>query len=150
MGATWDDIVSSATRNLTIKETAKILGLSVRTIQRTCEAHGVKWSDLRPPEAPPKKLDTKTGTIIHPTAPLANLHSDPPPVGANAGTSLKLTEEVLEDALVRVLMTQPEKGLGPALAFLDKKKGLSVESEDTISGYVALDKLKEKRRDMFV
>lgn len=43
------------------------------------------------------------------------------------GKLRKLTEEILENAIVEVLETEPSKGLSTALAFLDKKKQLQVE-----------------------
>ena len=61
----------------------------------------------------------------------------------------KLTEEVFEDALVRVLDTDPAKALGPALAFLDKKKSLSIEDTDTHQSTIAQDKMERKRKAMF-
>jgi len=51
--------------------------------------------------------------------------------GDKPGTPLKLTEEILETALVHALIDDPIKALNPALAFLDKKKSLSVEDGDT-------------------
>ena len=90
-----------------------------------------------------KKEDPDTDQAGHPSP-------DLPPLPPSPGGFFSLTEEILEDALVRVLQSDPAKALGPAIAFLDKKKGLSVEDQDTTPGLIALDKLHSKRRDMFV
>jgi len=68
---------------------------------------------------------------------------------SQGGGLQKLTEEIFEDALVRVLYEDPTKALAPALAFLDKKKSLSVEDTDTNISQIALDKLEQKRKAMF-
>ena len=52
--------------------------------------------------------------------------------GDKPGILLKITEEILEDALARVLESDPVKALGPALTFLDKKKSLSINDDDTM------------------
>ena len=78
-----------------------------------------------------------------------NLSSPRAPGGSANPTTYKLTEEVLEDAIVRVLQTDPAKGLGPAISFMDKKKSLSVEDADTDRSIIALEKLERKRKEMF-
>lgn len=71
-------------------------------------------------------------------------------VGHSASGGLrKLTEEILENALVIALETDPTRALGPALAFLDKKKSLSIEDTDTNTSIIALDKMERKRKEMF-
>ena len=78
-----------------------------------------------------------------------NLSFPRAPGGSGNPTTYKLTEEVLEDAIVRVLQTDPAKGLGPAISFMDKKKSLSVEDADTDRSIIALEKLERKRKEMF-
>ncbi|MCJ7481507.1 MAG: hypothetical protein MUO31_00925 [Thermodesulfovibrionales bacterium] len=75
-----------------------------------------------------KEIKNKTVNTSH-TSFLVTSTNTPP--GGDIPGILKLTEEILEDALVRVLQQDPAKALGPALAFLDKKKSLSINDDDT-------------------
>ena len=84
---------------------------------------------------PDKFIDTRTvppGTQ-NVSPPKNTPHSQTPQSrqGDKPGTPLKLTEEVLETALVKALRDDPIKALNPALAFLDKKKSLSVADDET-------------------
>ena len=141
----FDDIVTYAKTN-TLKETAKLLDCSTRSIQRVCGNHNTFYGKLRPPrqKLSLKKKKTQTPHLSHSTA------NNPSQEGANLpGTPLKLTEEILETALVHALRDDPIKAIGPALQFLDKKKGLSIEGADTKQSLIAADKLKSIRKDMF-
>jgi len=89
---------------------------------------------------PPKPLPQTKTPITPPNDALPH---------SQGGGLQKLTEEIFEDALVRVLYEDPTKALAPALAFLDKKKSLSVEDTDTNISQIALDKLEQKRKAMF-
>lgn len=96
-----------------------------------------------------KKIDKKQ-TTKKKDPPLSHLSADTSRQGDKPGTPLeKLTEEILEDALVKALRDDPTRALNPALAFLDKKKGLSVSDDDTNQTLIAQDKLKTIRKDMF-
>ena len=65
------------------------------------------------------------------------------------GTPLKLTEEVFETALVHALQTDPTKALNAALAFLDKKKALSIDESETSFSRISLKKLQDRREELF-
>ena len=126
---TIDDIKKKVEKNFSLEECAKLLHVSPRTIQRICKKNGTFYTDLRSHLSP---------------------HNTPGQDGANLpGTPLKLTEEILETALVHALRDDPIKAIGPALQFLDKKKGLSIEGADTKQSLIAADKLKSIRKDMF-
>ena len=100
-------------------------------------------------------LDTKNDTPNHPTPsktplPPSLVTKSPNDPRSPAGGGLqRLTEEILENAIVDVLQTDPAKGLSVALAFLDKKKSLSVEDQDTNISLIALEKIKRKQKEMF-
>ena len=81
----------------------------------------------------------------HPDQSVSSAPDDP----RKGGGSLKLTEDLIETAIARVLLENPEKGLSAAISWMDKKKAISVEDEDTKQALVGREKLTKKHEEMF-
>jgi len=135
---------------LTLAQIGKKEGVSKQAISYRLKKHHLKPNQDHSKKGKKKKVkssQTNKNTTPHLSHPPQNT---PGQDGANLpGTPLKLTEEILETALVHALRDDPIKAIGPALQFLDKKKGLSIEGADTKQSLIAADKLKSIRKDMF-
>ena len=131
----------------TQKQILDRLRISKPTLKAHLAKKGTNWKQLEGKTKskyvtlPQNKV--RGGNVSADTQLIKNLGSTPNPSntphsqtpqsrqGDKPGTPLKLTEEVLETALVKALRDDPIKALNPALAFLDKKKSLSVADDDT-------------------
>lgn len=127
----WDVCQIYKTKGLSLEQAAKKIGKSSRQITRDLKSQfGKTWQNI-PVVVEDTSHDTSMSSSPQPSH-LSHLPpSDAPRRGAQTpATYSKLTEEVVEDAIVRVLQTNPEKAISVATSFLDKKKAISIEDQD--------------------
>ena len=134
----------------TQKQIRKELNISKPTLSAHLRKKNTSWKELMgniksksqplPNNIPLRERGGASCSNVAVMKPPINFpHSRPPNEAPSTGrqpghkvdTPLKLTEEILETALVRALIDDPIKALNPALAFLDKKKSLSVNDGET-------------------
>ena len=128
----FDACVGGILEGLTQKQIIKTLDISKDTLKKKLAKKNTSWKELTGQKKVDNKVMVTSKVDLQKKVKTPHLStSDDARQGDKPGTPLKLTEEVLEDALVRVLQSDPTKALGPALTFLDKKKSLSVNDDET-------------------
>lgn len=155
-------------KNMSLPEAAQSLNTSVSTLQRKLKQRGTTYSDLKlkvnPPQSnipnqrpvpsvgqdnrgyppggsTPQRPTTDPSSFSH-----TSENADDRRLKTAGG---KLTEAILEQAIVKALDQDPIKALPVAFQFLREKKGLSVEDEDTTNTLIQGDKLKRLQEEMF-
>ncbi len=136
-------------RSTLSKQKTRWIKRNTQTVSTRPKKKATKRQNIESTISPNVGSTSSMKTASTPTAPISSAPDDSGSHSPRGGLQ-ELTEAIFEDALCRVLQTDPAKALGPALSFLDKKKQLSVEDEETSNTLLQLDKLKKKRDEMFV
>lgn len=94
----YDDIVTYATKDFTLKECSKQVGISVRSIQRICKAQNTKYSELKPDKKLYlKRSDTATlssaGSLPAQGTPTDH-HNNSHPAGVSSATPAPLSQYI--------------------------------------------------------
>jgi len=128
---TYDDIVKYATRNMSLKEIAKITGVCMRTLQRVCEANGSSFKTLKPPKKlfiKNPKLNTKSKVTppVNPSLPAIITQ----PGGIKEINANSLEKYVLELANTTAL----DKGIADLMFKILREKKELIPHTDIMSG----------------